>query len=179
MKSSADDLLALVALSSTEVSNNTLRVAVFGGHGTAGPWHGRIDHGSDTVKALAMIDGIKPTIIKQDDFFVTPEFSREAFDVVWFPGGGAHAYGNVIGDAGIAAIRAFVASGGGYVGACAGAYFASACVSSTAHVCFCPAAMVMAVRLVPRSTSARLSPMWLSAEPNESYTPSLLGGYPS
>ena len=114
------------------LSAASLRVAVFGGHGTAGPWHGRIDHGSYTVDALKMLPGVDAFIVKADDYFVTPAFNRDAVDIVWFPGGGAHAYGNVIGDRGIAAIRYFVASGGGgYIGACAGAYFASSCVSST------------------------------------------------
>ena len=108
---------------------SSIRVAVFGGHGTAPIWHGKQDNGHYTVDALAKL-GMQAQLV-QDDFFVSAAFSRDTVDVVWFPGGGAHAYGNVVGDKGIAAIRSFVASGGGYVGACAGAYFASSCVSST------------------------------------------------
>ena len=121
---------AALAFSAAEgVSSTAPKVAVFGGHGTAGIWHGKEDHGHYTVDALAKL-GVQATLV-QDDFFVSKRFTRENFDVVWFPGGGAHTYGNVVGDRGIAAIRAFVASGGGYVGACAGAYLASSCVSST------------------------------------------------
>jgi len=45
-------------------------------------------------------------------------------DVVVFMGGSGTAQGRALGDEGKAAVRAFVAGGGGYVGVCAGAYLA-------------------------------------------------------
>jgi putative intracellular protease/amidase len=48
----------------------------------------------------------------------------DMYDVVFFPGGGGSTEQKAIGDAGDAAIKAFLAAGGGYVGVCAGAYLA-------------------------------------------------------
>jgi len=47
------------------------------------------------------------------------------YDALCFPGGYAYYYKLAINDSGIAHIRRFVESGGGYLGICAGAYFAS------------------------------------------------------
>ena len=44
----------------------------------------------------------------------------EPFDVVVFPGGGGHSQAEAIGEAGVAAVKAFVKGGGGYVSSCAG-----------------------------------------------------------
>jgi len=49
----------------------------------------------------------------------------EQFDVLYVPGGEANRQTRVLGVEGRDAIRRFVASGGGYVGHCAGAYLAS------------------------------------------------------
>ncbi len=48
--------------------------------------------------------------------------SRDAFDVVVFPGGSGNGQAAAIGEAGLEALRAFVASGGGYIGTCGGAF---------------------------------------------------------
>jgi len=47
-----------------------------------------------------------------------------SYDVVLFPGGGGAGEADALGSAGLAAVRAFVAAGGGYVGICAGAFLA-------------------------------------------------------
>jgi putative intracellular protease/amidase len=47
------------------------------------------------------------------------------FDVLIQPGGSGSKQGNTLGEEGREKIRAFVSSGGGYVGVCAGAYLAS------------------------------------------------------
>jgi glutamine amidotransferase-like uncharacterized protein len=47
------------------------------------------------------------------------------FDVVVFPGGSATSQAGALGAEGRAAVRTFVADGGGYLGICAGAYLAS------------------------------------------------------
>jgi glutamine amidotransferase-like uncharacterized protein len=46
------------------------------------------------------------------------------FDVIHFPGGNSGAYINNINSAGLQNIRDFVSAGGGYIGICAGGYFA-------------------------------------------------------
>ena len=48
---------------------------------------------------------------------------REKFDVLLIPGGFAPHWTDALGEVGERTIREFVASGGGYVGLCAGAYF--------------------------------------------------------
>jgi len=95
-------------------------------------WHGKQDNGLYTVHALAKI-GIAATIICAFDpeqlafsdqaqvdpncnFIRSGNLTHETADAVWFPDGGAHAYGNVVGDQGIANIQKFVSSGGAYIG---------------------------------------------------------------
>jgi len=60
--------------------------------------------------------------------FSASDFSRHLtnnyYDAVYFPGGGGGTQGRALGPEGIAAVRDFVANGGGYVGVCAGAYLA-------------------------------------------------------
>jgi hypothetical protein len=49
----------------------------------------------------------------------------EAFQVVMFPGGNATGQANALGQGGCAQVEQFVARGGGFIGTCAGAYFAA------------------------------------------------------
>jgi len=106
-----------------------VRIKVYGGHGTATSWHGKTDKGQYTIDALEQL-GISAELVTED-YIRSDNFSRASADIVWFPGGGAHAYGNVVGDDGIQRIQDFVADGGSYVGVCAGAYFATTCTSSS------------------------------------------------
>ena len=55
---------------------------------------------------------------------VALHLNTSAIDVVVFPGGGGTTEASGLGPAGLAAVKAFVAAGGGYVGICAGAYLA-------------------------------------------------------
>ncbi len=55
----------------------------------------------------------------------TGELTNDKYDIVYFPGGMAYDYFKKIGFGGIKKIRDFVNKGGGYLGICAGAYFAS------------------------------------------------------
>ena len=48
--------------------------------------------------------------------------TRSTFDVIIFPGGSGNGQAEAIGPAGIAALRKFVAAGGGYIGTCGGAF---------------------------------------------------------
>lgn len=50
--------------------------------------------------------------------------SIETRDVIFFPGGSGSTMVNSLGAAGLQAVRDFVFEGGGFVGVCAGAYFA-------------------------------------------------------
>ena len=52
-------------------------------------------------------------------------WALDAFDVVVFPGGNAKRQAEALGVEGRTAVRAFVRSGGGFVGICAGAYLAT------------------------------------------------------
>ncbi len=47
------------------------------------------------------------------------------YSAIWVPGGWAYDYRRALGEAGQRRLRAFIASGGLYIGSCAGAYFAS------------------------------------------------------
>ena len=52
--------------------------------------------------------------------------SRATTDVVVFPGGSGGGQAKAIGESGSAAVKAFVAAGGGYYGTCAGGYLGAA-----------------------------------------------------
>ncbi|WP_456406359.1 BPL-N domain-containing protein [Caldithrix abyssi] len=60
-----------------------------------------------------------------DAQFINDNPLSDQFDAICFPGGYAYYYKLAINDSGIAHIRELVANGGGYLGICAGAYFAS------------------------------------------------------
>ena len=62
------------------------------------------------------------SITNLTDADVANAVTRAAFDVVVFPGGSGNAQAEAIGPTGIAALRAFVADGGGYIGTCGGAF---------------------------------------------------------
>ena len=59
-----------------------------------------------------------------DAQFINDNHLTDQFDAICFPGGYAYYYKLAINDSGLAHIRELVASGGGYLGICAGAYFA-------------------------------------------------------
>ena len=44
------------------------------------------------------------------------------FDVLVFPGGSGNGQATALGESGLAAVRAFVTAGGGYIGTCGGAF---------------------------------------------------------
>ena len=67
------------------------------------------------LASLALLDGAGVAAL-----------ARGAIDVLVVPGGGGSAEAKGIGAAGAAAVRAFVAAGGGYYGTCAGAFLAAA-----------------------------------------------------
>ncbi len=99
----------------TEASRT--RVAVYDAGGTGGKG----------VENLERILESKPTFILHH---VGPADIQagvlDQFDVVIFPGGSGSKEAAAIGKKGCEAVRAFVKSGGGYVGICAGAFLATA-----------------------------------------------------
>ncbi len=60
-----------------------------------------------------------------DAAFINENHLTNQFEAICFPGGYAYYYKLAINDSGLAHIRELVRSGGGYLGICAGAYFAS------------------------------------------------------
>lgn len=90
-------------------------VALFDGPGTGASRKQiarLVDQQPDGYVAYIGVDEIKPDVLKQ-------------FDVVVFPGGSASKQAKALGANRRQHIRDFVASGGGYVGICAGAYLCS------------------------------------------------------
>jgi len=59
-----------------------------------------------------------------DDRYIETNSLVGKFDVIYFPGGNAYQYNRWINSDGKENIRDFVSSGGGYLGICAGGYFA-------------------------------------------------------
>ncbi len=64
------------------------------------------------------------TFQEVDASFINQNTLSGQFDAICFPGGYAYYYKLAINDSGLAHIRQLVANGGGYLGICAGAYFA-------------------------------------------------------
>jgi len=64
------------------------------------------------------------TYQEQSYSYINNNDLRGKFDVIYFPGGDAYQYDRRINSAGDNNIRNFVSNGGGYIGICAGAYFA-------------------------------------------------------
>jgi len=64
------------------------------------------------------------TYQEQSYIYINNNDLRSKYDAIYFPGGDAYQYNKRINSAGDANIRNFVNNGGGYIGICAGAYFA-------------------------------------------------------
>jgi len=96
-----------------------LRIALYCGKGTSGSRPALIR----TVREAL---GIRCVRYKIEDLHAHAVhlIARDDYDVVIFPGGNSQAQATAIGEDGLAAIKEFVASGGGYIGTCAGAVLA-------------------------------------------------------
>lgn len=104
----------------------------------AGLWSRGAAAGEPVRVALYQASGVHPAafaaekaLLERSDGFECTVVDPSAVaagladqDVVVFMGGSGTQQGRALGDAGKAAVKAFVARGGGYVGVCAGAYLA-------------------------------------------------------
>jgi putative intracellular protease/amidase len=97
-------------------SASLLRVALYRGPGTGG---------AGPTNLMARLNQNPTMSLTQ----VTPQQIQDGvltnYDAVIFAGGTSSGEARGLGDAGKAAVKQFVANGGGYVGICAGAYLAS------------------------------------------------------
>ena len=95
---------------------DAVRVALYHGPGTGGKGPVNLKRKLNEGKASSLVE-------------VSPEDIRAGvltnYDVVIFAGGSGSKEAEAIGEAGRAAVRQFVANGGGYIGICAGAYLAT------------------------------------------------------
>ena len=94
---------------------NPIRIALYDAPGVSG------ESLRKTRRLLASAEGFDPVV-------VTPEQVRSSalsgMHVVLFTGGRGSVQGRLLGEAGRQAVRDFLASGGGYIGVCAGSYLA-------------------------------------------------------
>jgi len=101
------------------VAGRGIRVAIYGGEGAI-----LGDKNYPYIKTLrqaaAAFGDSSVAVLREDG--IRHNLTKDAFDVVFFPGGSGKREFAGIGDDGVAAVRAFVSSGGGYIGTCAGAF---------------------------------------------------------
>lgn len=104
----------------TSRATGDLRVAMFGGRGA---YLGERDFPYRAVleQAVAGLGGSLSVLLEDD---IRGNLTTDAFDAVFFPGGYGSTQAEALGLAGMAAVRAFVAGGGGYIGTCGGAFLA-------------------------------------------------------
>jgi len=105
-----------------------IRLAIYNGGGTfGGGWPHEHEYyvtlraaasalGQRTHRAVTITNLTAPT--------VPTHLTTDSFDAVLFPGGSGSGQARALGAAGMGAVRAFVAGGGGYVGTCGGAFLA-------------------------------------------------------
>jgi glutamine amidotransferase-like uncharacterized protein len=111
-----------------------LRVALYVGAGTAPTSAGNY---SESI-SLLIPSGRVASLTHLAGPDVAPQLTTSRFDLVVFPGGSGSSISAGIGAAGGAAVRSFVAAGGGYLGTCAGGYLAgnsSCCAVPMAGYC--------------------------------------------
>jgi hypothetical protein len=116
--------IALAFVSSASQSNQ-LRVALYVGSGANNV------SASDYASALSQLQSAG--IVTSFDQLKGPDVAKVSlslYELVLFPGGSGGEEASAIGAAGSAAVQAFVAGGGGYLGTCAGAY-----LGGTANCC--------------------------------------------
>jgi hypothetical protein len=110
--------VAVLALGATFAE--AIRVALYFGSGISEPSAGNYSVALTQMLEAGEISSYSALNATELD----SELTNEAYDVVLFPGGMSTTESGAIGPTGLAAVKAFVAAGGGYVGTCAGAYLA-------------------------------------------------------
>lgn len=78
----------------------------------------------DTIHMAAKMLNPRYTLQNITQHNTSSLLTTERFDVVIFPGGSGGGQAKALGEAGMAAVRAFVQAGGGYIGTCGGAFLA-------------------------------------------------------
>ena len=109
----------LVALLASSASATT-HLAFYNGNGTSS--HANGPFFSTLTEAARSAFGTQGFTLTNMTDKAVASVTRSAFDVVVFPGGSGNGQAEAIGAAGIAALRQFVAAGGGYIGTCGGAF---------------------------------------------------------
>lgn len=104
----------------TEASSDSLRIALYGGEGAI-LGDANFPYQKSLAKAAAGISNFSIEILK-DSVDVQRKLTTDAFDVVFFPGGSGNGQASGLGQQGMAAVKAFVFGGGGYIGTCGGAF---------------------------------------------------------
>lgn len=109
----------LAAALARAVAGVGIRIALYGGDGAIlgdedYPYQKTIE------QAAAALGESSVTVLLEEG--VRLNLTRDAFDVVFFPGGSGSRQAKGLGAEGLAAVQAFVSGGGGYIGTCAGAF---------------------------------------------------------
>lgn len=99
-------------------ASRELRIALYVGQGVG---HGDPDaYWRVLPQAAAPLGNFSITNLTAED--VREKLTTDLFDVIFFPGGSGSGQARGLQKKGMAAVRAFVTAGGGYIGTCGGAY---------------------------------------------------------
>ena len=103
------------------VSTAPVRIGFYQGNGTS---HPGANDGFYTVlnDAAASAFGADGFSIRNHSDTDVAGITRADHDIMVFPGGSGNGQANAVGESGLAALRRFVAAGGGFVGTCGGAF---------------------------------------------------------
>ena len=96
---------------------DSIRVALYRGEGDSVRGQRNTQIVLDYEGSGIEVENVTADVIKSS-------LDRSAYDVIFFPGGGGRRQSEALGETGRENIRKFIASGGGYIGVCAGAYLA-------------------------------------------------------
>jgi glutamine amidotransferase-like uncharacterized protein len=96
-----------------------IKIGFYQGNGTSEPHHNDVFFSTLNTAATKAFN--KFTITNLTEAAVGALMPGD-YSVVVFPGGSGNGQAAAIGDAGMAAVRNFVSSGGGYIGTCGGAF---------------------------------------------------------
>lgn len=113
--------LALVTAVSTVKAPSPVRIAVYSQHTP----FGASLQSAGALKAMFEWMGAEVTSVYAADILTPGFLTTDNFDVLVMPGGYAVYYKIALGMTGVQNIQDFVSSGGGYIGVCAGAFFAT------------------------------------------------------
>ena len=110
---------AAVASSST---SNLTRIAFYVGPGTSSPAALENFYATLEIAAGSVFDDTGGYTLTNVTVPEVQALKRDNYDIIIFPGGSGNGQASAITDVGIAAVRTFHESGGGYIGTCGGAF---------------------------------------------------------